>query len=105
MRVRVALTEDVIEHGACDGVRHHHVDIVVTPLSIDVQIRGSNSLEGVAKAHGQAVAWDILRPYRDLDSMQLESLQQVVCNQRSCRCHDSLIRGRFINPITKVAAA
>ena len=34
--VRVALVEDVIEYRARDGVRHHHVNIVITPFPIDV---------------------------------------------------------------------
>jgi hypothetical protein len=75
---RVALTEDVIDDGARNRVRHHYVDIVIAPLSIDVQKGRTNTFEGISQANCQAVTRNILGPNGDFDPMQLESLKQMV---------------------------
>jgi hypothetical protein len=66
---RVALTEYVIEHRTRNRIGHHDVDIVISPLSIDVQEGWTNPFKAVAKANCQAVAWNILGPHCDFDSM------------------------------------
>jgi len=72
-RARVALTEDVIDHGARDGVGHHDVDVVVSPMPIDMQEGWANAFKAVAQANCQAVTWNILRPHCDFDPVQLQS--------------------------------
>jgi hypothetical protein len=71
---RVALTEDVIDHRAWDRIGHHDVDIVISPLAIDVKEGWANTFKSVAQANCQAVTWNILRPYRDFYPMQFEGL-------------------------------
>ena len=70
---RVALAKDVIGHGARDRIGHHDVDVVISPLAIDVQEGRSDTFKAVAQANCQAVTWNILRPHCDFDPVQLES--------------------------------
>jgi hypothetical protein len=74
-RARVALTEDVIDHGARDGVGHHDVDVVVSPMPIDMQEGWANAFKAVTQANCQAVTWNILRPYGNFDPVQLQSFE------------------------------
>jgi len=67
LKYRVALIENVIDYRTRDGVRHHDVDIVIAPLSIDVQVGRTESFEAVAKSNCQAVTWNILRSNCNLD--------------------------------------
>jgi len=90
---RVALAKDVIDDGARDCVRHHDVDIVISPLSIDVQEVWAQAFKAVTQANCQAITWDILGSNCDFDPMQLQGLEQVVGNQGRSGGHNSLIRG------------
>ena len=68
---RVALTKDVIDHRSRDRIGHHDVDVVITPVSIDVQEGRADTFKAVAQANCQAVTWNILRPHCDFDPVQL----------------------------------
>jgi len=72
---RVALAKDVIDHRARDRVGHHDVDIVISPLTVDVQEGWADAFKVVPKANCQAITWNILMSYCDFDPMQLEGLQ------------------------------
>jgi hypothetical protein len=77
---RVACFQDVIQYCPRNYARLHHIDVVVTPLTIDVQEVRPNAFEAIAQSNSQSIARNILWSHCNLNAVQLQSSQQVVSN-------------------------